>query len=198
MNTELVYYLLYANYGNSVIASSDENRFKYQLFSIMFQYGPTWAKELEIQKEIRALDIESLREGSRNIVNQAANPSTIPSTTDTEELNFVNQQNVSKNKRSIADGYALLLSLLKDDVTESFLNKFKKLFKTIVEPERPLWYITDPQDPNYNEDDETSLGNIYDGVSMTRNFRNRYFTQIYSDYESFKADWEETPFATEV
>ena len=32
---QLVYYLLYANYGNSHIASSDENKFKYKLFSLI-------------------------------------------------------------------------------------------------------------------------------------------------------------------
>ena len=33
---EILYYLLYSRYGNSVIAASDENRFKYQLFSSGF------------------------------------------------------------------------------------------------------------------------------------------------------------------
>ena len=36
-----LFYLLYARYGNSSIASSDENQFKYKLFSLVFQYGPT-------------------------------------------------------------------------------------------------------------------------------------------------------------
>lgn len=142
----LVFYLLYARYGNSNVASSDENRFKYQLFSIVFQYGPTWEKELSIQKEVRALNIEDLRKGTTNIINNAVNPSTTPSTQDTNELPYVTQQNVSKNTRSVADGYALLLSLLKDDVTEVFLKRFQKLFLTIVEPELPLWY------KDYSED----------------------------------------------
>lgn len=32
---QTVYYLLYANYGNSHIASSDEMKFKYKLFSLI-------------------------------------------------------------------------------------------------------------------------------------------------------------------
>ena len=36
-----LYYLLYGKYGNSTIAADDETRFKYNLFSIVFQYGPT-------------------------------------------------------------------------------------------------------------------------------------------------------------
>lgn len=142
--TALIFYLLYSRYGNSSIASSDENQFKYKLFSIVFQYGPTWQKELDVQKRIRALNVEDFQKGTQSIVNNAANPSTQPSTLDTEELPYVNQQNVSKTTRSIADGYALMLSLLKEDVTETFLRRFQKLFLTIVEPERPLWYITDP------------------------------------------------------
>ena len=35
-----LYYLLYSRYANDVIASSDLNRFKYNLFSIIWQYGP--------------------------------------------------------------------------------------------------------------------------------------------------------------
>lgn len=142
---ELIFYLLYSRYGNSSIASSDENQFKYRLFSIMFQYGPTWKRELEIQKKVRALTEDELREGTRNTVNNAANPSTAPSTVDTEELPYVNQQNVSKVKRSKVDGYALVLSLLKDDVTEEFIRRFQKLFLNIVEPERPLWYATETE-----------------------------------------------------
>lgn len=142
---ELIFYLLYSRYGNSSIASSDENQFKYKLFSIMFQYGPTWKRELEIQKKVRALTEDELREGTRSTVNNAANPSTAPSTVDTEELPYVNQQNVSKVKRSKVDGYALVLSLLKDDVTEEFIRRFQKLFLNIVEPERPLWYVTESE-----------------------------------------------------
>lgn len=193
MKLDLLYYLLVARYANSVIASDDENRFKYQMFSIMFQYGPTWAKELEIQKSIRTLTEDELREGTRSTVNNAANPSTQPSTIDTEELPYVNQQNVSKVKRSKIDGYALVLSLLKEDVSEEFLRRFQKLFLTVVQPERPLWYITYPA--TAAESDE---GNIYDGVTMTANFRNRYFTQIFPTFEDFKTEWEATPFAENI
>ena len=148
INYSLVYYLLYARYGNSSIAASDENRFKFQLFSIIFQYGPTWAKELALQKEIRSTDIAAFQIGSRNIVNIASNPSGEPSTQDTEELPYVNNQNVSKTERSLADAYALVISLLKTDVTEDFIRKFQKLFLNIVEPERPLWYETYTEEDN--------------------------------------------------
>lgn len=146
LNISLIFYLLYARYGNNHIAASDENRFCYQLFSLVFQYGPTWNKELQIQKKIRELDIEDFRKGTLNITNLAANPSTTPSTIDTEELPYVNNQNVTKSTRSYADGYALMLSLLKEDVSESFLDRFRKLFITVVQPELPLWYASYSQE----------------------------------------------------
>lgn len=192
MKLDLIYYLLLSNYANSVIASDDENRFKYKVFSTIFQYGPTWAKELETQKAIRELSLDELQEGTRNIVNAAANPSTTPSTQDTEELPYVNNQNVSKTKRSKVDGYALLLSLLKDDVTESFMKRFKPLFLNIVEPERPLWYAT------YDDGATTDPGNLYDGVTLFGNFRNRYFSQIFPTFEDFETEWNSTVFAQNI
>lgn len=188
MKLDLIYYLLMAKYANSVIASSDENRFKYQLYSIIFQYGPTWAKELEVQKDIRKLTIEDFQKGSVNIVNNAQNPSTQPAG---ELLEFINSQNVSKITRSKADGYALMLSLLKDDVTESFLKRFQKLFLTIVQPEKPFWYVTDAD----GTEQQTDLGNLYGGVSLYGNFRQRYFSQIFPTFEEFEEEWNETVFA---
>lgn len=142
LDISLIFYLLYSRYGNSTIASSDENRFKFQLFEKIFQYAPSWKKRLEMQAEIRALTTEELREGNRVTVNMANNPSTVPSTVDTEELPYVNAQNVNKTKKSTAEAYAILTELLKTDVTDEFLSKFKKLFLTIVQPELPLWYET--------------------------------------------------------
>lgn len=138
-----LFYLLYARYGNSTIASSDENQFKYKLFSIIFSFGPTWEKRLEIQQKLRELSEDDLRESAKAIYNHSYNPSTIPSTDSIEELTTINDQNVTKHRRSKTDGYALLLSLLETDVTTQFIDRFKRLFITIVEPELPLWYTTD-------------------------------------------------------
>lgn len=137
-----LYYLLYARYGNSTIASEDENQFKYKLFSIVFQYGPTWEKRLEIQQNLRDLDIEELQKSATAIYNHSMNPSTKPTTDTMYELQTINDQNVTKHKRSKTDAYALLLSLLETDVTEEFIGKFKKLFLMVVSPELPLWYKT--------------------------------------------------------
>lgn len=55
-----LYYLLYARYANSPIANYDEEQFKYKVFSIVFQYGPTWEKKLSIQQTLRGLSLNDL------------------------------------------------------------------------------------------------------------------------------------------
>lgn len=137
-----LYYLLYARYGNSNIASSDETQFKYKVFSTIFMYGPAWQKRLDIQKKLIDLGDDEILVGATAIYNSAYNPETAPNTQSTEELNYINQQNVTKYKKSKLEAYAVLEELIKTDVTEQFIGKFKKLFITIVEPELPLWYTT--------------------------------------------------------
>lgn len=141
-----LYYLLYSRYANSIVASSDINRFKYDLFSIIFCYGPTWEKELEIQKELRALSLDELTTGNTAIYNHSYNPSTVPSTGTLDELTTINEQNTTKNKRSKAAAYATIMELLKRDVTNDFLNRFKKLFNMFVTPELPLWYASEEEE----------------------------------------------------
>lgn len=138
-----LYYLLYARYGNSCIASSDENQFKYKLWSIIYSYGPSWEKRVEIQKNLRELTENDLITGATQIYNHSYNPSTQPSTSTLDELTTINEQNTQKQKRSKLDAYSYLWDLLDTDVTTEFLNRFQNLFLRIVEPELPLWYVTE-------------------------------------------------------
>ena len=141
-----VFYLLYARYGNSPIANRDVTQFQYKVFSIIMQYGPTWEKRLDIQKKIRDLTDDDIRLGSKAIYNQAMNPSTEPSTSTLDEITYINQQNTTNYKKSPLDGYATLLELLDTDVTKEFIDKFKICFKTFVQPERPLIYVSEDED----------------------------------------------------
>lgn len=147
-----LYYLLYGKYGNSTIASDDETRFKYSLFSIVFQYGPTWVEQLKLQKEIRNLTLQELQTGSKAIYNTALNPNTAPSTNTLEELPYINQQNTTNYAKSKAGAYEIKMNLLSSDVTEKFLVKFRKLFLKIVQPTVPLWYIENINETEENED----------------------------------------------
>lgn len=132
-----LYYLLYSKYGNSTIASFDPNQFKYKVFSLIFQYGPTWEKRLELQHQLRALTDADLMEGTKNIYNHAANPATQPTT---EELDYISDQTVSKMRRSKIDAYSTLYDMLRADITSVFLAKFKDLFIQVVAPDMPLYY----------------------------------------------------------
>ena len=136
-----IYYLLYARYGNNPIANYDETQFIWKLFTIVYQYGPTWAKRLDVQEKLRALTDDQLKEGSKAVFNHAYNPTEIPSGDD--DLSFINEQNRTKYTKSPLEGYAILEELLKTDVTTEFLNKFQKLFKQFVRPERTWIYVTD-------------------------------------------------------
>ena len=139
-NLDTIFYLLYARYGNSHVAYSDENQFKYAIYSTIWQYAPTWLKRLEVQEKLRALTDNDLVLGGKAIYNHSFNPSTAPSTSTLEELTTINDQNTTNYKKSKMEGYATLLSLLETDVTEEFINKFKKLFLIVVAPDYPLLY----------------------------------------------------------
>lgn len=145
-NVTLLYYLLYARYGNNPIANWDTNQWKYKIFSIIFQYGPTWEKRLEIQQKLRGLSDDDLLVGSKAIYNHAYNPSVSPSTSSLTELDYINDQNTTNFKRSKLDAYTILLELLETDVTEEFISKFKVCFKQFVRPERPTLFVTEIDD----------------------------------------------------
>lgn len=139
-DARVIYYLLYARYGNSSIAATDRNRFIYQLFSIIFSYGPTWSKRVEIQRKLREIPDADLLIGSKAIYNHSYNPDTAPSTATLQELPTIDAQNTTIYKKSVMEGYTILLSLLETDLTSDFLDKFKRLFLTVVAPQEPLIY----------------------------------------------------------
>lgn len=150
-----LYYLLYATYGNSHIASSDPTQFKYKLFSIIFMYGPTWEKELDIQKSLRELSLDELVIGSTAINNRALNDQSAPNTQTTNEIPYINEQVVTKYRKSKLEAYSLLSDILKKDVTKQFIDRFKVCFIYVVQPQEPLWYVTKVSD---SIDDEQEYG----------------------------------------
>lgn len=144
-NKQTLYYLLYARYGNSHIASSDENQFKYKVYSIIFQYGPTWEKQLSLQQTFRTMSEADLIQGAKTIFNHAHNPGTAPTTGTLEELTYIDDQNTANYKKNKLDAYYLLVGLLKEDVTEQFLRRFERLFIKFVSPEPPFIYIQEEE-----------------------------------------------------
>lgn len=145
-NVSIVFYLLYARYGNNPIANQDITQWKFKIFSVIYQYGPTWEKRLDLQKKIRELTDNDLLTGSKAIHNHAFNPSTTPSTSSLTELTYINDQQTSSFKKNKLDAYTQQWDMLETDVTEDFLIKFKKCFKNFVSPEQPLLYVSEPDE----------------------------------------------------
>ena len=147
-NAALLFYLLYAKHGNDPVANLDINQFKYKMWTIIFQYGPTWEKRLDIQAKLRELTDADIISGSKAIYNRAYNPENLagPTTTDEIGLEYVSEQNTTNYKRSKLEAYTLLWSTLKADVTSNFIKLFDNLFKQFVSPERTFIYETEYED----------------------------------------------------
>lgn len=145
-NIQTLFYLLYARYGNNPIANRDTTQWKYKIFSIIFEYGPSWEKRLDIQAKLRGLSEDDIVKGSKAIYNTALNDSTSPSTQTLEELNFINSQNTTNYKKSKMEAYAQLWDLINTDVTEAFIDRFKKCFKAFVSPEKPLLFVSEDEE----------------------------------------------------
>ena len=185
---ETLYYLLYAKYANSSFRSSDPNQAKYKLFAIVFEYGPAWKMRLQLQNKLFNLDPDGdeVSHGSIRFFNSAQNPDTEPPTDGSFEiLPGINRQNTSNVKRGKLESYSVLAELIKTDVTEEFLGRFKKLFLQFVAPQRPLWYGSiegDEEQPDYPENPNSS---VYG------NYRTNTFQQVFPNVDAFTAAYEE-------
>lgn len=143
-----IYYLLYSKYGSEYIAMSNTTRFEAKLFATLELAAPILLKELDIQKDLLALTDDEIRAGSKAIYNHAFNPSGTPSTGTLEELPFINDQNTTQYKKSPMEGYAILVSLLDDNLLENFLRKFKKLFLRVLAPTLARLYDVEELEEN--------------------------------------------------
>ena len=181
-NALMTYLLLFSRYGNNPIANYDITQFKNKIFTLIWQYGPAWEKRLSMQEDIRNLTLQEITTGTKTdwssegtqsqnntgtdttINNHAFNPSTAPSTQDTNELNYIDQQQVAKGTatstisgtdskttgqtvtKSKMDAYAQLWDLVATDVTTAYIAKFKKSFKQYIAPERRMNYVTEDEE----------------------------------------------------
>ena len=180
-NALMTYLLLFSRYGNNPIANYDVTQFKNKIFTIIWQYGPAWEKRLSMQEDIRNLTLQEITQGTKTdwssegtqsqnnsgtdttINNHAYNPSTAPTTQSTNELDYIDQQQVAKGSatstisgtdskttgqvvtKSKMDAYAQLWDLVATDVTNDYIAKFKKCFKQFIAPERNMIYVTEDE-----------------------------------------------------
>lgn len=146
---KLIWLLLLGRFADSTIKPFNTyGAFQVRFMSRVWQHAPAWKKNLDIQNKLRSLSLEDgsdIYKGGSAIYNTAMNPSTQPGTGTDQELNFINNQNVTKHKKSKLEGLAMLSDLLKNDVTEQFLKRFDDFFKTIIYTGRTLLYETEIQ-----------------------------------------------------
>ena len=141
-----LFYLLYAQYGNNPILNTDVGQFKMKIMSIAFSYGPTWERKQEIQETVRKLAESDLLTGAKQIYNHALNPSSEPSTSALEELEYINDQNTANYKKSKMEAYSILWSLLHAEATKEFIDKFRKCFSVFIDKMPAPFYIDSEDD----------------------------------------------------
>lgn len=150
-NANTLYYLLYARYANNPIANYDEEQFKYKVFSIIFQYGPTWEKRLSIQQTLRGLQLEDLvSDGtfSELFGHQGAGNSTTTN-------NLTNTRIIDTDTTSTGT-----VTVDTDNTTEDVKNHAMNPSTTpAVDAYSPLGYIND----------QVANQNVLDGTSETTN-----------------------------
>lgn len=145
-----VYYLLLSRFGNSAIANYDINQFKIKLQAVIWQYGPSWEKRLNIQETLRGLSQQEIASGNvtawtssgnnqsstsdngSSIKNHAYNPGeiTAESTIDHPELKYVDQQNTDKVSGS-STSTGSNSSNSSQTMTKGTLNAYAELWELI-------------------------------------------------------------------
>lgn len=140
---ETIYILLMGEYASSSIMSFSEDQFRLRLFTLIMSYGPQYERELKLQDTLLRMTDEELQLSSKAIYNSSFNPSEAPTTDTLDELTTINQQNVTKHKRSKLDAYAMLTDLLNADLTKQFIKRFDHLFVRVLRTNNPLYYTTE-------------------------------------------------------
>ena len=137
-----LYFLLYARYGNKHFANMDINQSEYKVFSTIWMYGPSWAKEVQLQEQLRNLTDDELAAGNITLNNTVLNEGTVVNDP-TKMLDRLNDQRASVTQRGRIERINSVLMLLKDDVTEKFLDRFKPIFAIVTTPANDLLYEVD-------------------------------------------------------
>lgn len=138
-----IYYLLISNFSNSHIKQSDEGRFKLKLMSIIFEAGPQWQRAMKLQADLVAMSDADLLKGSKAIYNHAMHPDTEPSTGQLEELEYIDDQNVTNYRKDKVIALVNAMDALDSNICDRFINRFRKLFINVLYPDYPLLYTSE-------------------------------------------------------
>lgn len=137
-----LYLLLYSRYGNSHFANMDLTQSKYKVFATIWQWGPAWAKKLELQEMVRNLTDDELSTGNITLGNTTLNTNETVADP-TAMLSRLNDQHAQITKRGKIEQINSVIMLIENDVTEPFLDKFKPIFAVCTTPSDMLVYGVD-------------------------------------------------------
>lgn len=137
-----LFLLLYSRYGNSHFANMDLAQSKYKVFATIWQWGPAWAKKLELQQMVRDLSEEELSTGNITLGNTTLNTNETVADP-TAMLSRLNDQHAQITKRGKIEQINSVIMLIENDVTEQFLDKFKPIFAACTTPSDLLVYDVD-------------------------------------------------------
>ena len=140
---ELIFYNLYARYGDSHIRYTNEFLFKQRLISTITAQGRIYLKRKEIQSKLMAMSDDDTREGFKNIINAANNPNRTPGTNTNDELPYIESQSVSKGFRGKLEGLQGLDALLDSSFGRKFYDAFKPLFIQILGKQKTVYFVTE-------------------------------------------------------
>lgn len=138
LSWSLIYGVFYGKFGGCqvTVPEEGEERWKARFAAILWQYGPTWYKSLQIQETLRNMSEEDLIKGSFQVSTQALNPAQKPTNSmsgiDMPIVDTINAQSTNQYRKNKTDAYSSLMFLLKNDVTEPFLRRFEPLFRRIL------------------------------------------------------------------
>ena len=142
-NLQTIYVILMAEYANTPIKSSDEERFKLKFMSTLYEYGPIWQREMYLQYKLLDASDEEIVTGGKAIYNHARNPGTVPSTQALEELTYIDDQSTTNYKKNKPDAYREIREGLNPIITKRFVDKVRQLFVNILYGDYPVVYVTE-------------------------------------------------------
>lgn len=131
-NISVLFYLLIGKYADNPIANASVEIFKQKMFGIIFQYGPTWQKRLDIQDKFRNLTESQILTGTKTVFNHAYNNASLPSAGELSDIPYIDEQQTQATNKAQMSAYNELLSLLETNVTKEFIDRFMVCFNPVV------------------------------------------------------------------
>lgn len=174
-NAQNLYYLLYAKYGNNPIANYDEEQFKYKVFSIIWQYGPTWQKRLSVQETLRAMQLADLvNDGAFDeaFSESGSNNSTVTGTNGNTRT--LNTNEASTGTQAVAHTGTVRTQGDSEDIKN---HAFNPGTAPAQDAYSPLTYINEQQATKNDVDNTTT----YNNTDTTTNNLNRADTGTITD-----------------